>query len=119
MYRGSAGLWVPKVERFEPSPDGAGVTDMQAVLIGQNLETIEKLGWSAGQSEPVATLPLPFAADSSKQELQVRIPRPPDAQASLLVWLRGESQPRSTRVHLRMPLVGPPPAGIATPSGTR
>jgi hypothetical protein len=110
---------VPKVERFEPAVEGAGAGDVQAVLIGQNLETIEKLGWSAGQSESVATLPLPLAADSSKQELQVRIPRPPDAQAALLVWLRGESQPRLTRVHLRMPLMGPPPASIPAPTGTR
>jgi hypothetical protein len=110
---------IPKVDRFEPVMDGAATGEVKAVLIGQNLETIEKLGWNTALSEPVSTLPLPLPTDASKQELTVRIPPPPDGQALLLVWLRGESEPRQTRVHLRAPLMGPPPLSAQGPSGTR
>jgi hypothetical protein len=111
---------VPRVERFEPAMEPAAASgDMKAVLVGKNLETIDKLGWSATDSRPVATLPLPLATDASKQELTVEIPPPPEGQASLLVWLRGEPEPRLTRVHLRAPIMGPPPLSGPASSGTR
>jgi hypothetical protein len=111
---------VPRVERFEPAMEPAAASgDMKAVLVGRNLETIDKLGWSAADSRPVATLPLPLATDASKQELTVEIPPPPEGQAALLVWLRGEPEPRVTRVHLRTPIMGPPPLTSPGTSATR
>ena len=67
-------------------------------LTGQNLETIEKTGWSADQEEVVRGMPLPMPGDGQKQTLQIRIPSPPNRQAQLYVWLRGESKPRLTKI---------------------
>jgi hypothetical protein len=110
---------VPRVDRFESATDGTTPGELKAVLTGRNLETIEKLGWSAAESRPVETLPLPLATDASKQELTVVIPPPPEGQASLLVWLRGESEPRVTHLHLHLPIMGPPPLSGPAPSSTR
>jgi len=88
---------VPKIERFELTEDDSGAGDLQAHLVGQNLETIEKTGWSPDLGETVAGLPLPVAGDGRQQTLQIRMPPPPDAQATLQVWLRGESKARAAR----------------------
>lgn len=90
---------VPKIERFELTPGDASASDPQAILIGQNLETIEKVGWTPETGTPVLALPLPVAGDGVKQSLQIRLPSPPDPRAALYVWLRGESTARATRVH--------------------
>jgi len=87
---------VPRIERFELTEDDNG--DLQASIIGQNLETIEKTGWSPDLGEVVAGLPLPRAGDGRQQTLQIRMPPPPDTQATLQVWLRGESKARAARV---------------------
>jgi hypothetical protein len=88
---------VPKIERFEVTADHAGDGEIHANLLGQNLETIEKTGWSAEQGEAVAGLPLPVAGEGQKQTLQVRMPPPPAPQPPLYVWLRGESKARVAR----------------------
>jgi hypothetical protein len=86
---------VPEIERLKVGMDSASGS-----LIGQNLETIEKTGWSADQEEAVEGLPLPAPGEGQKQTLQIRIPPPPNPHAQLYVWLRGESKPRATRIHL-------------------
>lgn len=84
---------VPKIEALET------VGDEQTSVVGDNLETIAKAGWSADSGEPVTTLPLPDAADARKQILALHLPAPPDPQAPLYLWLRGEASPRVA--HLR------------------
>jgi len=87
---------VPKVAQFVIGED-AGNGEFHATLLGQNLETIEKTGWTADHPEPVATLPLPVAVEG-QQKLEIRLPLPPDSHATLYFWLRGESKPRATKV---------------------
>ncbi len=87
---------VPKVAQFAIGED-AGDGQFQATLLGRNLETIERAGWTPDSGEPVATLPLPVAVEG-QQKLEIRLPLPPDSHATLYVWLRGESKPRSTKV---------------------
>jgi len=87
---------VPKIERFELTEDDNG--DLQASIIGQNLETIEKTGWSPDLGAAVAGLPLPVAGDGRQQALRIRMPPAPDGQTTLQVWLRGESKARAARV---------------------
>ena len=87
---------VPKISRFE-LPDGSA-GGLYASLTGQNLETIDKIGWTADHGETVATLPLPVPGDADRQVLRLVLAAPPDSSAPLYLWLRGESQPRLTRV---------------------
>jgi hypothetical protein len=90
---------VPKIVRFElPSSDGA-TGGLYANLTGQNLETIERIGWSADRGEPVTGLPLPVPGDPETQTLRVLVSAPPDPNAPVYIWLRGEPQARLTRVH--------------------
>lgn len=91
---------VPKIDRLELTAQDAGNGEVIANMTGQNLETIEKVGWTATQSESVTDLPLPIIGEGQKQSLQIRIAKPPDAQSPLCLWLRGETAPRVARVHL-------------------
>lgn len=88
---------VPAVDEFQLAADGApGQVD--ATLIGRNLETIDKTGWSPEQAIAVAALPQPLG-DGRRQKLEVKLSPPPSPDATLYVWLRGDSKPRVTTVH--------------------
>ncbi len=76
----------------------AGNTEGSATLTGQNLETIERVGWSPDVSEAVSELPLPLSGDSKRQTLRVTLPAPSEKDSRLYIWLRGETQPRLTKV---------------------
>ena len=89
---------IPAVDEFDVAADAAVLGQIRATLIGRNLETIEKTGWSPDQGTAVAELPQPFG-DGHRQTLQVRLTAPPSADAVLYVWLRGDSKPRITTVH--------------------
>jgi len=70
-----------------------------AVLTGQDLELIERTGWAGGNGSPVTTLPSPVAGEARKQSLRVAMPWPsPAPKAVVHVWLRGETEPRTTTV---------------------
>ena len=98
MYKLGRIVRVPKIERFElPASDNGN--NLYATLTGQNLETIERVGWTAVRGELVTDLPLPVPGDSARQSLRILIPAPPETNSPLYVWLRGESQARLTRVH--------------------
>lgn len=83
---------VPRIEKFE-------VTDTDASLTGQNLETIEKAGWSEEQVQTVPDLPLPVPGEGQRQKLQLHLPPPPAPHSPLFIWLRSESRPRMTKAH--------------------
>ncbi|HLJ49295.1 MAG TPA: hypothetical protein VKU01_24950 [Bryobacteraceae bacterium] len=97
-------LRVPQVDLFTVSstPPQNGARDYQ--LVGTNLEMIGKVGWDANDAVDVASLPTPLAGQGLKQSLDVRLPDPPAAGASLFVWLRGDKVGRATTVVL-------PPSG--------
>jgi hypothetical protein len=99
VYRLGRIVRVPKIERFELPVTENPLTGLYATLTGQNLETIERVGWSPDRGELVTGLPLPIAGDGGKQSLRILIPSRPEANSSLYVWLRGESQPRLTKIH--------------------
>ncbi len=88
---------LPSVDQFNLVPD-ADSGEINATLIGRNLETIEKTGWSPDQGTAVAALPQPLG-DGRRQKLEVRLTQPPSPDAALYVWLRGDSKPRVTTVH--------------------
>jgi hypothetical protein len=89
---------IPAVDEFNLTPDAAVVGALRATLIGRNLETIEKTGWSPQQGIAVSDLPQPLDG-GRRQKLQVRLLAPPSPDAVLYIWLRGDSKPRLTTVH--------------------
>ncbi|MGH9661746.1 MAG: hypothetical protein ACRD96_24575, partial [Bryobacteraceae bacterium] len=88
---------LPRIESL--SADGAAI-----LLRGQDLDVIAKAGWDANAASAPEGLPKPVALSGHAQTL--RIPLDPRPDASLLVWLWGESQPRATKASLPPP---PPP----------
>ncbi len=83
---------VPKIVQFD-------FDESHAILTGENLETIEQVGWTVDSPQRVASLPLPVAGEGTRQTLQLQLPVPPEPHSMLYVWLRGETKPRLTRVH--------------------
>lgn len=88
---------VPAVDEFDLAADGAP-GQVHATLIGRNLETIDKTGWTPEQGTAVAALPQPLG-DGRRQKLEMKLSPPPSPDAALYVWLRGDSKPRLTTVH--------------------
>lgn len=89
---------VPRIDRLDLGTEAADDGKYQATLIGQNLETIEKIGWTADQAEPIEGLPFAMPTEAQKQTLEVWMNPAPDNGAQLYVWLRGEAKPRAARV---------------------
>jgi hypothetical protein len=89
---------VPRIERFERVMDSIDDGGYHAMLTGQNLETIERVGWTPDSGEAVTALPLPIAGEASKQTLEVKLAPAGDPPGTLWVWLRGQSTARATRV---------------------
>jgi hypothetical protein len=86
-----------------PQIDGLKITHAvnpndtyQSSLTGKNLEMIEQVGWDGGLGVEVQSLPTPIPDQGQEQALQVSLPEPPNPQAVLHVWLRGEKLGRPT-----------------------
>lgn len=86
-----------------PQIDGLKITHelnpndtYQSSLTGRNLEMIEQVGWDGGLGVEVQALPTPIPGEGQEQSLQISLPEPPNAQAVLHVWLRGEKLGRPT-----------------------
>ncbi|MCL5744419.1 MAG: VOC family protein, partial [Acidobacteria bacterium] len=103
---------VPRMERFELATPQQGAGEVTATITGQNLETIEKAGWTAEEGLPVQQLPLPVPGAAEKQTLEIRMAPPPGPSQQLYVWLRGEAKARATRVRVT-PAAAPEAAGPA------
>lgn len=106
---------LPKVESLTVITDGVAPG---ATLAGQNLETIEKAGWSDQEGVAVPGLPLPVNGEWQKQTLEIPLPPPAPDQTQLYVWLRGESKARPTRIHAQVPPPPPPPQAARAPADT-
>jgi hypothetical protein len=88
----------PRIESLTLSDEKADA-GFYAVLKGFDLETIAKTGWDPSAGIDVPGLPQPLAGEGAKQTLRVVMPWPsPSPKAPLLIWLRGESEPRPTKV---------------------
>jgi hypothetical protein len=96
-------LRVPRIERFDLAAPDVATGEVTATVTGQNLETIEKAGWTADQPAAVSGLPLPVSGAAPKQTLEIHL-KAPDDTAQLYIWLRGESKPRLARVKPVMPV---------------
>jgi hypothetical protein len=88
---------VPKIDKLEVSTADPAKAECDVELTGENLETIEKAGWSTDLPLLAIDLPLPLANEGAKQSLHLHLPSP-GADAQFYIWLRGESKPRATRI---------------------
>lgn len=108
---------VPHIDKIELTNAQAG-DSMRADVTGQNLEAIEKIGWTADRGDPVKGLPLPVG-DGQKQRLETMVDAAPDhPDPALFLWLRNESRPRVTTVHPILPAPPPAPAPPAQDPAT-
>lgn len=105
---------VPHIDKIELTNATAG-DSMRADVTGQNLEAIEKIGWTVDRGDPVKGLPLPVG-DGQRQRLETVLDPAPDADTALFVWLRNESKPRVTTVHPILPAPPPAPAPPVSPA---
>lgn len=88
---------IPAIDQFDFDPDPPGEPN-SATLVGRNLETIEKLGWTPDVPVPVVELPQPLSGDGLREKLDIRLMPPPTPDAVLYLWLRGEAKARVTTV---------------------
>jgi hypothetical protein len=88
---------LPRIESFELTDEQAGEESYFGYIRGEELELIEKVGWSPASGIAVSGLPAPVAAGGPKQSLKVTLPWPsPSPHAPLHIWLRGEPVGRMT-----------------------
>jgi hypothetical protein len=107
-------LLIPRIDSVTVSSDPPQDGMWNYHLTGQALEMIDKLGWEANSGVKVAGLPAPLPGPGLKQALDVSLPAPPDPEATLVVWLRGDTQGRTTTLK-PPPLPFQPPPDTASP----
>jgi len=96
-------LRIPRIDSFVPADNPSQSTLRPYLLTGQNLETIERIGWDENNGAEVSSLPAPLPGRGLRQSVQLMLPDPPTPQAMLYVWLRGDRHGRATTIQ------APPP----------
>jgi hypothetical protein len=87
---------MPRIESFIMTEEKLADGVYAGLLRGQDLETIERTGWTASAGEPVPGLPT-SAGSGATQVLKIAMPWPsPAPRSPLYVWLRQESEGRAT-----------------------
>lgn len=90
---------LPRLESFQLTDEKVGDSAYAGILKGQDLETIEKVGWDAEHGVAVEGLPVPIAGEGQRQSLKLALPWPsPAPHAPLFLWLRGEQEGRATTI---------------------
>lgn len=88
---------LPKIDSFQLTDQKTGDGLYAAVLQGQDLEGIARVGWDDQAGTPVDAIPAPVEGPGNKESLAIAMPWPaPSPHAPLYVWLRGESKGRLT-----------------------
>ncbi len=87
---------LPRIESFTLTEEKLGDGAYAGLLRGQDLETIEKTGWSSASGLAVPALPAP-TGEGARQILKIALPWPsPAPRSPLYVWLRQETEGRAT-----------------------
>ncbi len=102
---------LPQIESFSVSNAPPSNGTRAYTLTGQNLEMIQKVGWDESNGVDVPDLPAPLPGTGQKQALSVNLTDPPNPQAVLYAWLRGDKQGRATTI--KSPVI---PVLTATPA---
>ena len=90
-------LRIPRIDQLAMTDEKTGPSSYVATLTGQDLQLVEKVGWSASAGDPVLGIPTPAPGRPQEQTLKISLPWPPPSpKAPLYIWLRGENQGRRT-----------------------
>jgi hypothetical protein len=90
---------LPRLDKFTLTAEKVGDSSYAGTLEGRDLDTIDQVGWDAGNGVPVAAIPAPVPEKPGQQKLRIVMPWPaPGPHAPLYVWLRGEQTGRRTGV---------------------
>ncbi|MGH9683573.1 MAG: hypothetical protein ACRD4S_08190 [Candidatus Acidiferrales bacterium] len=91
---------LPRIDTFTLSGETLGQGLYAGALTGQDLQTIEKTGWTSqnGENVPGIATPVPSAPGEQTLKIAMHWP-PPSPHAPIYVWLRGETQARLTNAH--------------------
>jgi hypothetical protein len=116
---------LPKIDSFSAAPDRlSGLRQYQ--LTGENLEMIQKIGWTENDPVEVTGLPAPLPGPGLKQALELGLPDPPKSGAALWIWLRGDRDPRAATIpvpdlpaHTAAPQSEPAPRALAATPAER
>jgi hypothetical protein len=100
---------IPKIDGFTVSPDPPRDGVRQYAITGENLEMIQRIGWTEGEPVDVTGLPIPLSGPGLKQSIAARLPDPPKPDATLWIWLRGDPQGRATNIPAPLLPANPPP----------
>jgi hypothetical protein len=89
---------VPRIEKFTLLDERIGGELYAGLLTGEELHTIEKVGWDSETGYPVQSIPSPMVGAPRKQTLRIGLPWPaPSPRAPVYIWLHGESKGRATQ----------------------
>jgi len=89
---------LPKIEAIAADLDERLSGLHQYRVTGENLEMIQRAGWSEGDAVDVTSLPSPLPGPGLRQTLVLGMSDPPPTGATLFVWLRGDREPRRANV---------------------
>lgn len=106
-------LRMPQIDSFTVSTSQPQNGMRQYKLTGENLEMIQKLGWEESNAMDVSGLPVPLPGPGLKQSVEINLPDPPNPEAQICVWLRGDKQGRVATI--KAPALPPPPAPVTPP----
>ena len=88
---------LPRIIKFTLSGQKLGPSLYEGTLAGQDLQMIDKTGWSPDTGYPVQGIPTPVRGNPQEQTLKIEMPWPPPSPgASIYIWLRGENTGRVT-----------------------
>jgi hypothetical protein len=102
---------MPQIDSFTPAGSDQG-HPAGYTMTGQNLEMIQKAGWTATDVIDTNSLPTPIPGQGQKQSLTLNLPPPPSNGVCLYLWLRGDSQGRATSI--KAPSAVPAPVSAAS-----
>ncbi|HET7100258.1 MAG TPA: hypothetical protein VFJ52_03835, partial [Terriglobia bacterium] len=90
---------LPQITKFNLGNQKLGDSLYAGTLTGQDLQMIEKTGWSPDAGYPVQGIPTPVPGSSQQQTLKIEMPWPPPSpHAPIYIWLRGENTGRLTEM---------------------
>jgi hypothetical protein len=89
---------LPKIDSFTATPDDRLAGLRRYTLTGENLEMIQKVGWTEAEPVEIAALPSPLPGPGLKQTLALGLADPPKPDAALFIWLRGDRDPRAAAI---------------------